>query len=337
MSDPHSSPLAVDVRALDLVDAKALADAYAVECAATRQARQGWVPLGESARIAAWTADNGWVRHLVGAFEGGRLIGFASSSTAYDTPDTSWVGVSVLPQDQRRGVGTRLVRAVEEKSPGRVSRFVASAYRPTAAEIERLGRKFAQPLGYTRATTETVVELDLVAADLAPVQPPDRYTVSTYVNGVPSHLHAQVGVLKGLVDAEAPNGELAWQPTPVSAQEYEDEISLWRTQGRTAVESIALDRHGVVAAWTCLVVPADPERAAQIEGTLVLAQHRGLRLGRAVKVASLLAARDHGSTTRVRTSSDDQNVWMRAINDGLGFVPVECEVLLHKRRDDAAS
>ncbi len=326
----------MDARTLDLVDASALADAYAVECAATRQARQGWVPLGESARIAAWRADNGWVRHLVGAFEGGRLIGFASSSTAHDTPHTSWVSVSVLPQDQRRGVGTRLVRAVEEKSPGRVSRFVASAYRPTAAEIERLVRNVAQPLGYTPATTETVVELDVVGADLPAVQSPEHYTVSTYLNGLPGHLRAQVGVIKGLVDAEAPNGELAWQPTPVSAQEYEDEISLWRTQGRTAIESIALDRRGIVAAWTCVVVPADPERPAQIEGTLVLAQHRGLRLGRAVKVASLLAVRDHGSTTRVRTSSDDQNVWMRAINDGLGFVPVECEILLHKQRRDAA-
>ena len=130
------------------------------------------------------------------------------------------------------------------------------------------------------------------------------------------------------------SGELVWQPTPVSAQEYQDEISLWQNQGRTAVESIALDPHGLVAAWTCLVVSADPRRPAQIEGTLVLAQHRGRRLGRAVKVASLLAARDQGRTTRVRTSSDDQNVWMRAINNELGFVPVESEILLKKHRID---
>lgn len=310
---------AIDVRALDLFDQSALADAYAVECEATSQARQGWVPLGETARVAAWGADNGWVRHLVGAFDSERLIGFASSSTAHDTPDTSWVNVSVLPHHQRRGIGTRLVQAVEGTSPGPVSRFVASAYRPTVADIEALVRKFAQPLGYTRATTETVVELDLAGAELPSLPPLDGYMVSTYLNGVPGHLRAQVGVLKELVDAEAPNGELGWQPTPVSAQEYQDEISLWQSQGRTAVESIAL------------------ERPAQIEGTLVLAQHRGLRLGSAVKVASLLAAREHGSTTPVRTSSDDQNVWMRAINDQLGFVPVESEILLHKHCSDPAT
>lgn len=324
----------MDIRALDLLDRSTLADAYSVECEATRHARPGWVPLVEAARIAAWQADNGWDLHLVGAFEGEGLIGFASSSTARHTPDTSWVNVSVLPQRQLRGVGTQLVQAAEEKSPQRGSRFVASAYRSTEAEIRTLVRGFAQPLGYAWATTETVVELDLVGAHLPSVPPPAGYTVSTYVNGVPDHLRTQIGVLKGLVDAEAPNGELKWQPTPVSAQEYQDELSLWQKQGRTAIESIALDNRGVVAAWTCLVLAANRDRPAQVEGTLVLAEHRGQRLGATVKVASLLAAREHGAPFRVRTSSDDQNAWMRAINDELGFVPIESEILLHKQRQD---
>lgn len=325
---------AVDIRALRVDHPSALADAYAVECEATSHARHGWVPLGESARAASWTADNGWERHFVGAFEAARLIGFASSSTAHDTPDTSWVNVSVLPLHQGRGIGTRLVRAAEEVSPERARRFVASAYRPTAGEIGRLAGRFAQPLGYSCASTETVVELDLYGAELPAVQPSPGYTVSTYLDGVPEDLRSQVGVLKGLVDAEAPNGELTWQPTPVSPQDYMNEISLWKGQGRTAVESIAVTGKGAVAAWTCLVVAADARRPAQIEGTLVRAQHRGKGLGRAVKIASLLAVRDHGRATHVRTSSDDQNVWMRAINDVLGFVPVESEILLQKQRTD---
>ena len=325
-----------DIRALSLDDESSLANAYAVECEATRRTRPGWVPLGEQARLAAWRASGGWIHELVGAFENDHLIGFASSSTAHDTPDTSWLSVSVAPQHQRRRVGTQLVHAVETMSPGPVRRFVASAYRPTEADIDVLSRNFAQPLGYARATTETVVELDLGAADLPPVAARDGYVVSTHVNGVPAHLQAQVGVLKGLVDAEAPNGELNWQPSPVSPQAYQHEISLWQRQGRTAFESIAVTTQGVVAAWTCLVVAADASRPSQIEGTMVLTQHRGRQLGRAVKIASLLAARDHGRTARVRTSSDDQNIWMRAINDGLGFVPMESEILLQKQRRQPA-
>jgi hypothetical protein len=33
-----------------------------------------------------------------------------------------------------------------------------------------------------------------------------------------------------------------------------------------------------------------------------------------------------------RTSSDDENVWMAGINADFGFVPVESEVLVHRRR-----
>ncbi len=97
----------------------------------------------------------------------------------------------------------------------------------------------------------------------------------------------------------------------MSVEEYAAEIALAQEQGRTTIESVALDPDGAVVAWTGLVVAADPARAAQIEGTLVLAEHRGHGLGRAVKVASLHAAREHGRATRVRTSSDDENVWMR--------------------------
>ncbi len=325
-----------DIRALDLDDASALVDAYSVECEATRHARPGWLPLGQQARASAWRATHGWVHDLLGAFENDRLIGLASSSTALDTPDTSWVSVSVLPEHQRRRVGTRLVQAVEDTRPDGVRRFVASAYRPTTVDLEGLARNFAQPLGYARATTETVVELDLVGAELCAPRPPDGYVISTYVNGVPDHLRPQVGVLKGLVDAEAPHGALDWQPTPLSRQAYDDEISLWQSQGRTAIESIAVTPQGVVAAWTCLVVAADAARPAQVEGTMVHAQHRGSGLGRSVKTASLLAARDLGRAARVRTSSDDENVWMRAINDELGFVPVESEILLQKQRGQPA-
>jgi GNAT superfamily N-acetyltransferase len=302
--------IAVSVRPLDLGDDAELAAAYAVESAATSHVRAGWVPLEEPARLAAWRADNGWHRHLVGAFDGTELVGVASAQTAHDTPDTCWVDVAVHPTVQRHGVGMRLARSVEDSALPDVSRFVAIA------------------------TTETVVELDLVHADLPAdaTGPSTAYALSTHVDGVPYELRAQVGVLKGLVDAQAPNGELDWQPTPVSVEEFAAEIALAQQQGRTTIESVALDADGTVVAWTGLVVAATPARAAQIEGTLVLTEHRGHGLGRAVKLASLRAAREHGRTSRVRTSSDDGNVWMRRINADLGFVPVESEVVVHRRR-----
>ena len=322
----------MDLRPLDLTDDAVLTQAYELECAALQAVRRGWVPLGAQARIAAWQAANGWQRQIVGAFEGEVLLGFASAATADDTPDTTWVDVHVHPDHQRRGIGSQLARAAEAGSSDAVSRFVASAYLPTQAAVDSLVGGFAAGLGYARATDETVVELDLDTADLSESAPPHGYTVSTHLDGVPQSLRREVGVVKGLVDAEAPNGELAWESTPVSEQEYAEEIALWRVQGRTAVESVAQDGDGAVAAWTCLLLPAgDSQRPAQVEGTLVLGPHRGHGLGRAVKLASMRAARERRAGLRVRTSSDNQNVWMHAINRELGFVPVESEVLLQKR------
>ena len=176
------------------------------------------------------------------------------------------------------------------------------------------------------------MELDLRETDLPGLRVVDGYDISTHVNGVPDQFRKQVGQIKGLVDAEAPNGDLGWAETPVSPEEYAGEIGLWVAQGRTVFESIAVDPSGNVAAWTCLLAAADDARPAQIEGTLVVATHRGHGLGAAVKLACLARARQHDSVHKVRTSSDDQNVWMRSINTKLGFLPVEMEIIIQKDR-----
>lgn len=134
------------------------------------------------------------------------------------------------------------------------------------------------------------------------------------------------------VHNEVRGQHLGWGETPVSPVEYAKEIDLWVAQGRTAVESVAVDEHGGVAAWTCLVAAADMRRPAQIEGTLVVGRHRGHGLGAAVKRACLREVQQLGTVSHVRTSSDDRNVWMRAINTELGFTPVETEVIVQKPR-----
>ena len=317
-------------RALDLANDSALTAAYLIECSATQRVRPDWVPLAQEARILGWRADTGWTNHLLGAWDSATMRGFAACMTADDTPDTTWINVSVDPQHQGRGLGSTLARAAEDAGPASTKRFVASAYRPSPDAIDTLIRRFVQPLGYAVATTETVVELDLRSMSLPAPLVADGYEVSTHLNGVPEQFREQVGQIKGLVDAEAPNGDLGWGETPVSSAEYAKEIDLWVAQGRTAVESVAVDTHGGVAAWTCLVATDDMRRPAQIEGTLVVGQHRGHGLGAAVKLACLRKVQQLGIVSQVRTSSDDQNVWMRAINDEIGFMPVETEIIVQK-------
>lgn len=322
----------MQIRPLNIDDDQAMSDAYFIECAANQQVRPGWAPLSMEARILGWRADDGWRNHLVGAWEGTTLLGFAAGMNAADTPDTTWVLAWVSPKYQNAGIGTALVRAAEDMSQKSTKRFISSAYRSSTGEIEELTRHFSQPLGYVLATTETVVELDLREIRMPSANAVDGYDIYTHVNGVPEQFREQVGQIKGMVDAEAPNGDLGWVESPVSPAEYASEIGLWVAQGHTVFESIAVDPNGSVAAWTCLLAAADANRPAQIEGTLVVAKHRGRGLGAAVKLASLTQAGKLGNVHKVRTSSDDQNVWMRSINTNLGFLPVETEIIIQKER-----
>ncbi|MCC9205039.1 GNAT family N-acetyltransferase [Arthrobacter sp. zg-Y769] len=320
----------MEIHPVDLNDDAVMADAYRVECAANQSVRPDWIPLGREARVLGWRTPNGWRNQLFGAWNGTALLGFAAGMNSTDTPDTTWIFVWVDPAHQNNGVGSALARAAEGASPASTTRFVTSAYRSTTDEIDALTRKFASRLGYAPASTETVVELDLRDMQLASPTTTPGYEISTHVNGVPGRFREQVGQIKGLVDAEAPNGDLGWGETPVSPEEYADELNLWMAQGSTVIESIAVDPKGNVAAWTCLLAAADGGRPAQIEGTLVVSGHRGHGLGAAVKLASLHRAVESGNVHRVRTSSDDRNVWMRSINARMGFTPVETEIILQK-------
>lgn len=322
----------MEIHPLDVGNDRVMSAAYAIECAANQRVRPGWRPLGEDARILGWRSGNGWTNTLLGAWDGTTLLGFAAGMTADDAADTTWIFVWVEPKYQNAGVGSALARAAEAASPPTAKRFVASAYRPEPAAIDALTRRFSEPMGYAAATTETVVELDLLTAPVVASKAPAGYDICTYVNGVPERCRTQVGQIKGLVDAEAPNGDLAWNETPVSPAEYAAEMALWTAQGYTVFETLAVDSAGNVAAWTCLLAGSDAERPAQIEGTLVLGRHRGRGLGAAVKRACLKEAKETAAVEKVRTSSDDTNTWMRSINAQLGFLPVEVEVILQKER-----
>ncbi|RKW71126.1 GNAT family N-acetyltransferase [Galactobacter caseinivorans] len=175
----------MQLRPLDVNDHPGMVAAFQVECAATQHARPGRVSQSQDARLLGWRAEDGLRKRLIGAWDEETLLGFAAGMNATDSPETTWVFVWVAPQHQARGIGTTLVRAIENASVESTNSFVASAYRPTAQEVEWLTQTFARRLGYTLATSETVVELDLAHADLPEASAARGYTISPHLNGVP--------------------------------------------------------------------------------------------------------------------------------------------------------
>jgi hypothetical protein len=98
------------------------------------------------------------------------------------------------------------------------------------------------------------------------------------------------------------------------------------------VTAVAVHREtGVVAAYTDLAVPSgDPDVVFQW-GTLVLPEHRGHRLGMAVKAANLRELGRLAPERRsVQTMNDEQNPWMVRINQDLGFEIIEEALTMRK-------
>jgi GNAT superfamily N-acetyltransferase len=72
-----------------------------------------------------------------------------------------------------------------------------------------------------------------------------------------------------------------------------------------------------------VVAGTDPGRAYQWD-TLVLPEHRGHRLGLALKVANLARMQaGHPDRTELHTFNAEDNPPMAAVNDALGFRAVE--------------
>ena len=97
------------------------------------------------------------------------------------------------------------------------------------------------------------------------------------------------------------------------------------------VHTVAIAPNGEVVAYNDLVVRADGPQQVMQWGTLVRREHRGRRLGMAVKVRGLQElARFAPEAKRVQTCNAEQNAQMVGVNEELGFRRVEA-VLAYQR------
>ena len=302
-------------------------------------------PAWEQARVAL-PADNPEADLvLLLAIEEGRAVGSAMVllNTRQNVHVAS-VSVHVPPARRREGIGTALATDGEAVAGGSRRRtLTAEAYAPPGGTSP--GARFAASRGFSVASRETVRELALgdyvsrredVVGEVGVVgkvgDVADGYRIVTFDTVCPEEHLASFGRLLGMLMSEIPLGDLdladaEWAPERLRASERR-RVEI----GRHVLTALAIAPDGAVAGTSDVRVNDGDTSSGQVGVTLVDPAHRGRRLGLALKVAThdLLRA-TYPECISVDTMNAEVNTHMNAVNERLGYRPIETLLELQKR------
>ena len=263
------------------------------------------------------------------ALDGDRAIGAAAVELPQrDNQHLAEVGVCVLPEARRRGVGSALLAAVE-RTTAEHGRTTVLGYvdEPPGLLGGSPGRVFAQRHGYAHGQTEVRRDTDL-PLDRAVVERLTAecaahaagYAVRTWRDRCPDDLVDGMAVLKRTISTDVPLGDMDWHPEVWDAERVRRREELVAAQGRSCFGAIAVhEATGEPVAFTDVgIARTHPERAYQWE-TLVVGAHRGRRLGMLLKLHCYSAIAEASPVTRyVSTWNAEENAPMIRVNDALG-------------------
>lgn len=311
---------------------------YAVYLAAQQHDRGEHGTPWQADELRAQLAQPGsgtWIEGWLGTADGEPVV----SGTVFGSRDHNThrlvIYVETAPAQRRRGYGSAMLEHLERIAvEDRRTTLVAEMHWPYElgpSGAGAPGREFAVRHGYELALGDVLRVLRLPVPDetlqrlAAEAAPHHRdYQLRTFASPVPEDIVAQWAALSALLMTEAPTGELDLEVEPGDVERFREHEDLMVRQGRRKLHTAAFDAAGELVAYTDFSLPdAEPERAYQW-GTLVRRADRGHRLGIAVKVANLIRLQqDRPGTRFVYTGNAETNTHMVAVNDALGFEPVE--------------
>lgn len=321
--------MSIEVRPLDVWDDDEFAAAYAVHAEAETYGRTDpQVDEPEALRAglvhpSASMAQQAWMARLDGRPAGVLVVAWP----VVDDLQTCWPMLGVAPAMRRRGVGAALhatlLRAV--RMAGR-SLVQVEVTQPAGSDGDGPGAAFARRHGYELALREVQMLLRLpVPPERLAAEPGGGYTLRTWRDSCPADLVDGYCRLRETFGSEAPTGDLVTSAQHWDEARVRDQERRRAEQGRTFWTTVALSPGGEVVGFTELVALLTATDASQNQ-TLVLPEHRGHRLGMAMKAANLrrLGA-DLPGVRRVHSAVAPDNTPMRRVNEELGFVA--CDLL----------
>jgi GNAT superfamily N-acetyltransferase len=339
-----TSPRGVVVRPLDVHDDAELEAAHRATNASKRHQR----PWGKTWSLREMTVQlrtESTVERLepLVALVDGRVAGLALLwFPLLDNTQFTWAEIDVDPGLRRRGAGSALMEQVVARTRDEGRRTIlVETHVPDDARDDHPHVRFAERHGFTYANTEIRRILDL------PVDPQllqelvagaarrhEGYRVEFHPGSLPEELRASYCDCWNQLAVDAPTGEIDFEEESLTPQTYAEELARLDAQGRTMLHTVAIAGSGEVVAYNDLVVSADDPDEVMQWGTLVRREHRGHRLGMAVKARGLQGLAEVApQAKRVQTCNAEQNAHMVGVNVELGFRRVEA-LLAYQRHVD---
>ncbi len=282
----------------------------------------------------------GTEHHRFLAWLDGTAVGWLDVQlTTADNRDNAVTDLEVHPAYRGMGLGMALYRnAVAVARAGGRVRLIGNTVEqlPGGAVRDSGGSAFAEAVGAQPALREIRYRLDLSGVDddgldrlLADASArAGGYSLVRWRDRVPEEHVKDVAILGGHLMNDAPTGDLTLDDEEIDAQGIRaNEAARAATGCRLYATAVRHDGSGQLVALSTLVLERTVPGHAWQAVTLVHPAHRGHRLGMVVKIENLRYARPHEpALTAVHTWNAEVNTHMIAINEAMGFRPVDAWV-----------
>ena len=308
----------MDIRELDVTDPAARRRWHDVMDRAIRPHRPfALLTTFDAFEVTSTSPSTYYARTWLQAVVDGEVVGVAEVELPLtENLDVAWAEVNVLPGHRRQGTGRALWQAVVERARA-AGRTRVGGEVSVDLEVAGAGFDFATAMGAEEKHREDHLVADLPVRPV-PIDP--AYDLVTWRGRCPDEHRPAYLAMRNQMNADVPTGELDLEAAVL------DDLRLAASEQRLArsydVRVAAARRRtdGTFGGYSLLFVPHGADHGWQ-DDTLVMPDHRGHRLGAALKAANYAALPE--AIGLVHTWTAPSNAAMHHTNTALGFRVVE--------------